>query len=143
MTKAARVKCKTQTRDDNCHLSKALRRSTNAVNIHRNRHIYFHELSLSLLNGGINKHTEPSLSRACCVGPVLYPPIEQFLVYGRIIHVHQVPRSSPKKSAKHNKHKSAPTLHHPPSNPAHLSHPQTASRTAHDRSTDAPPPPTW
>ena len=28
--------------------------------------------------------TEPPLSRACCVGPVLYPPIAQFLFYGGI-----------------------------------------------------------
>ena len=28
--------------------------------------------------------TEPPLSRACCVGPVLYLPIGQFRVYGRI-----------------------------------------------------------
>ena len=28
--------------------------------------------------------TEPPLSRGCCVGPALYPPIAQFLFYGRI-----------------------------------------------------------
>ena len=28
--------------------------------------------------------TEPPLSRVCCIGPVLYPPISQFLFYGRI-----------------------------------------------------------
>ena len=28
--------------------------------------------------------TEPPLSRACCVGPILYPPIVQCLFYGRL-----------------------------------------------------------
>ena len=36
----------------------------------------------NLLNAGIFQDRAP-ISRACCVGPVLYPPIAQFLFYDR------------------------------------------------------------